>query len=232
MALIELKGVSKIYRLGSEDVVALDNINLSIEKGEFVSIIGPSGSGKSTLMHILGCLESPTRGDYYLEGVNIRDFSDSQLAYIRNKKIGFVFQNHNLLPQFSVLNNVALPLIYSGYDRKTMERMALSALESANLTNRHRHRPSELSGGERQRVAIARALVNQPSLILADEPTGNLDQRVGREIISLFARLNREKGVTIVLVTHDLNVAHSARRIVRILDGSIIEDRENRGEST
>lgn len=231
MLLIELKGIRKTYRLGSEDVVALDNIDLIISKGEFVSIIGPSGSGKSTLMHILGCLESPTTGDYFLEGVNIRDFNDSQLAFIRNRKIGFVFQNYNLLPQFNVLNNVALPLIYSGVDSKTREKMSLMALENANLTHRNRHRPAELSGGERQRVAIARAIVNQPSLILADEPTGNLDQRVGKEIISLFTRLNKEKGVTIVLVTHDLNVAQTARRIVRILDGRIIEDRENKSES-
>lgn len=227
MALIELKNISKIYRLGSEDVVALNNINLKIEKGEFISIIGPSGSGKSTLMHILGCLESPSNGDYFFDGVNVKDFGDEKLAYMRNRRIGFVFQSYNLLPQFNVLNNVALPLLYSGVGARQRERLALEALKSANLTHRNRHRPSELSGGERQRVAIARAIVNSPDIILADEPTGNLDQKVGKEIISLFKSLNREKGVTIVLVTHDLNVANVANRIVRILDGKIIEDREN-----
>ncbi len=231
MALIELKNITKIYRLGSEDVVALNNISLNIEKGEFVSIIGPSGSGKSTLMHILGCLESPTSGDYLFDGVNVKDFQDSQMAYMRNRKIGFVFQSYNLLPQFNVLQNVALPLVYSGIKPKERERMAIEALKSANLTHRNRHRPSELSGGERQRVAIARAIVNQPDLILADEPTGNLDQKVGRDIISLFLSLNKEKNVTVVLVTHDMNVANVARRIVRILDGKIMDDRENKGGS-
>lgn len=229
MALIELKNITKIYRLGSEDVVALNNINIKIEKGEFISVIGPSGSGKSTLMHILGCLESPTSGDYLFGGVNVKNFNDSQLAYMRNKRIGFVFQNYNLLPQFDVISNVALPLLYSGIKRSQRERMALEALKSANLTHRNRHRPSELSGGERQRVAIARAIVNNPDIILADEPTGNLDQKVGKEIISLFKSLNEEKNVTVVLVTHDLNVAKVAKRIIRILDGSIIEDRENTG---
>ncbi len=228
MALIELRNISKIYRLGSEDVIALNDVSLDIEKGEFISIIGPSGSGKSTLMHILGCLESPSKGDYFFGGINVRDFRDAELAYMRNKRIGFVFQNYNLLPQFNVLSNVALPLLYSGIGSRERERMSIQALKSANLTNRNRHRPSELSGGERQRVAIARAIVNQPDIILADEPTGNLDQRVGKEIISLFRSLNEEKNVTIVLVTHDLNVAACARRIVRILDGKIIEDRENR----
>ncbi len=227
MALIELKNVSKIYHLGSEDVIALNNINLKIEKGEFISIIGPSGSGKSTLMHILGCLESPTKGDYFFDGVNVKDFGDSRLAYMRNRRIGFVFQNYNLLPQFNVLSNVALPLLYCGIGSKERNRMAAEALRSANLTHRNRHRPGELSGGERQRVAIARAIVNNPDIILADEPTGNLDQKVGKEIISLFKGLNKEKNVTVVLVTHDLNVAAMARRIVRILDGEIIEDKEN-----
>ncbi|MGB9600302.1 MAG: ABC transporter ATP-binding protein [Myxococcota bacterium] len=221
--------MSRIYHLGSEEVVALNNINLKIEKGEFISIIGPSGSGKSTLMHILGCLESPTSGDYFFDGVNVKDLRDEKLAYMRNRRIGFVFQNYNLLPQYNVLNNVALPLLYSGVGPRERERLALEALKSANLTHRNRHRPSELSGGERQRVAIARAIVNNPDIILADEPTGNLDQKVGKEIISLFGKLNSEKGVTIVLVTHDLNVANVARRIVRILDGNIIEDKENSG---
>ncbi len=228
MSLIELKNIKKVYRLGSEDVIALDGINLSIEKGEFVSIIGPSGSGKSTLMHILGCLESPTGGDYIFGGINVKDFQDSELAYMRNRRIGFVFQNYNLLPQFNVLANVALPLLYCGVGGREREKKAIEALKSANLTNRNRHRPSELSGGERQRVAIARAIVNNPDIILADEPTGNLDQKVGREIISLFKKLNEEKNVTIVLVTHDPNVASMARRIIRILDGKIIEDKENR----
>lgn len=227
MALIELKNISKVYKLGSEDVIALNNISLSIERGEFVSIIGPSGSGKSTLMHIMGCLESPSSGDYIFDGVNIKDFTDSELAYMRNRKIGFVFQNYNLLPQFNVISNVALPLLYSGIKSRERERMALEALKSANLTHRNRHRPSELSGGERQRVAIARAIVNHPDILLADEPTGNLDQKVGKEIISLFKSLNEKNNVTVVLVTHDLNVAASAKRIIKILDGKIIEDRGN-----
>lgn len=227
MALIELRNISRVFRLGTEDVIALSDVNLSIEKGEFISIIGPSGSGKSTLMHILGCLESPTGGEYLFDNVNVREFGDRELAYMRNRRIGFVFQNYNLLPQFDVLANVSLPLLYSGISSRERERMALNALRDANLTHRNRHRPNELSGGERQRVAIARAIVNQPDIILADEPTGNLDQKVGREIISLFKKLNEEKNVTIVLVTHDLNVANTAKRIVKILDGKIIEDREN-----
>ncbi|MCX7943923.1 MAG: ABC transporter ATP-binding protein [Deltaproteobacteria bacterium] len=227
MPLIELKNISKVYRLGSEDVIALNNVNLVIERGEFISIIGPSGSGKSTLMHILGCLESPSDGEYYFDGINVRDFKDAELAYLRNRRIGFVFQNYNLLPQYNVLSNVALPLLYSGVDGREREKRAIEALKSANLTHRNRHRPSELSGGERQRVAIARAIVNSPDILLADEPTGNLDQKVGKEIISLFQNLNKEKGVTVVLVTHDLNVANVARRIIRILDGRIIEDKEN-----
>jgi len=224
MPLIELKHLYKIFRLGHEEVVALNDVNLVIEKGEFASVVGPSGSGKSTLMHVLGCLEVPTRGEYLFEGVNINSFSDSQLAYLRNKKIGFVFQTYNLLSQYNVVQNVALPLLYAGVDRKKRYERSLAALKSTHLVHRNAHRPSELSGGERQRVAIARAIVNDPEIILADEPTGNLDQKVGREVIALFKELCQKKGVTVIIVTHDINIAQIAPRRIEILDGTIIRD--------
>jgi putative ABC transport system ATP-binding protein len=224
MSLIELKNVSKIFHLGNEDVVALNAIDLKIEKGEFITIIGPSGSGKSTLMHVLGCLESPTSGEYFFEGVNVNSFYDSQLAYLRNRKIGFVFQSYNLLSQYTVVQNVALPVLYAGLLPRERTERSLAALKSIQLVHRNKHRPSELSGGERQRVAIARAIVNNPEIILADEPTGNLDQKVGKEIIALFKELSEEKGVTVIIVTHDSTIAQIAHRRIEILDGKIIRD--------
>jgi putative ABC transport system ATP-binding protein len=224
MSLIDLRNVFKVYRMGTEDVVALNDVSLRIDKGEFVSVVGPSGSGKSTLMHLLGCLETPTRGTFLFEGVDVTAFNNRKLAFFRNRRIGFVFQSYNLLPQYTVLHNVALPLVYAGISGRKRTEIALDALKNANITHRNRHRPMELSGGERQRVSIARAIVNSPDIILADEPTGNLDQRVGREIISLFRSLNQEKGVTIVIVTHDMNVAQVAARRIEILDGRIVND--------
>ncbi len=224
MPLIELRNVYKVFRLGHEEVVALNDINLTIEKGEFAAVVGPSGSGKSTLMHVLGCLESLTRGEYIFEGVNVNSLSDTQLAYLRNKKIGFVFQTYNLLSQYNVVQNVALPLLYAGVERKQRIERSLRALKSTHLVHRNKHRPSELSGGERQRVAIARAIVNDPEIILADEPTGNLDQKVGREVIALFKELCEKKGVTVIIVTHDTNIAQIAPRRIEILDGKIVRD--------
>jgi len=224
MSLIELKKVYKVFRMGSEDVVALDDVSLTIEKGELLSVVGPSGSGKSTLLHLLGCLETPSSGDYVFEGVNVTAYSDNDLAYFRNRRIGFVFQSYNLLPQYTVLQNVMLPLVYAGTTNRERTRLALEALQLANITHRNRHRPAELSGGERQRVSIARAIVNNPGIILADEPTGNLDQKVGKEIINLFKALNRDKGVTVVIVTHDTGVAQVAPRRIEILDGRIAHD--------
>jgi len=224
MSLIELKNVNRVYRMGSEDVVALNDVSLEIEKGELLTVVGPSGSGKSTLLHLLGCLESPSSGDYIFEGVNVTAYSDDDLAFFRCRRIGFVFQSYNLLPQYTVLQNVMLPLIYAGTSLRERSRLALAALQLANITHRNPHRPAELSGGERQRVSIARALVNDPGIILADEPTGNLDQRVGKEIINLFKTLNREKGVTVVIVTHDTGVAQVAPRRIEILDGRIHRD--------
>jgi putative ABC transport system ATP-binding protein len=224
MSLIDLRNVFKVYRMGTEDVVALNDVSLRIDKGEFVSVVGPSGSGKSTLMHLLGCLETPTRGTFHFEGVDVTAFNNRKLAFFRNRRIGFVFQSYNLLPQYSVLQNVGLPLVYAGITGRKRTETALDALKHANITHRNRHRPMELSGGERQRVSIARAIVNSPDIILADEPTGNLDQRVGKEIISLFRSLNQEKGVTIVIVTHDMNVAQVAARRIEILDGRIVND--------
>jgi len=224
MSLIDLRNIFKIYRVGSEEVAALNDVNLRIDPGEFVSVVGPSGSGKSTLMHLLGCLETPTRGTFLFEGVDVTAFNNRKLAYFRNRRIGFVFQAYNLLPQYTVLHNVALPLVYAGVPARKRTEIALEALKNANITHRNRHRPMELSGGERQRVSIARAIVNSPDIILADEPTGNLDQRVGKEIIGLFRALNRDKGVTIVIVTHDMNVAQVAARRIEILDGRIVND--------
>jgi putative ABC transport system ATP-binding protein len=224
MALIDIRNVYKIFQLGDEEVVALNDVSFTIERGEFIAIVGPSGSGKSTLMHVLGCLEIVTRGDYFFEGVNINSFHDSKLAYLRNKKIGFVFQSYNLLSQYNVVQNVALPLLYAGVLPRERTERSIAALRSTNLVHRNKHRPSELSGGERQRVAIARAIVNSPEIILADEPTGNLDQRVGREIIAIFKQLSEDKGVTVIIVTHDSNIAQLASRRIEILDGKITRD--------
>jgi putative ABC transport system ATP-binding protein len=222
MSLVELRNVSKIYRLGDEEIRALDDVSLDIERGEFISIIGPSGSGKSTLMHILGCLDSPTKGTIQLDGVMIQDASPRQLAAMRNRKIGFVFQFFNLLPKLNVVQNVELPMIYSGISSKQRRERAMEALKAVDMVNRAKHRPSQLSGGQQQRVAIARALVNDPRIVFADEPTGNLDSHTGEAILSLFRRLSTE-GRTIVLVTHDPEIAAVTPRRIEIRDGKIAQ---------
>ncbi|HDN59062.1 MAG: macrolide ABC transporter ATP-binding protein [Candidatus Neomarinimicrobiota bacterium] len=221
--LIELKGIKKVYKVGKVEVHALRGIDLTVRKGEYIAIMGPSGSGKSTLMNIIGCLDTPTEGVYHLEGVPVHEMNDSQLAEIRNKKIGFVFQTFNLLPRANALHNVELPLIYAGVPASRRKKIAEHALEIVGLKDRKHHRPSELSGGQRQRVAIARALVNRPSLLLADEPTGNLDSKAGEEVMKIFEELY-ENGNTIILVTHEKYIADHARRIVHIRDGRIIDD--------
>jgi putative ABC transport system ATP-binding protein len=220
MPLVELRNVSKLYRLGGEEIRALDDVSLDIEGGEFISIIGPSGSGKSTLMHILGCLDSPTSGTIKLDGLLIHDASPAQLARIRNQKIGFVFQFFNLLPKMNVFQNVELPMIYSGISAKERRDRAMNALKLVGLENRMKHRPSQLSGGQQQRVAIARALVNEPKIIFADEPTGNLDSRTGEAILQLFRELSGQ-GRTIALVTHDPEIAAVTPRRIEIRDGKI-----------
>ena len=220
MALVELRQVSKIYHLGGEEIRALDEISLDIEAGEFLSIIGPSGSGKSTLMHILGCLDTPSKGTLHLDGVAIHGASKSTLAAIRNRKIGFVFQFFNLLPKLTVVQNVELPMIYSGVSAKERVDRSMDALKMVGLENRSRHRPMQLSGGQQQRVAIARALVNSPKIIFADEPTGNLDSNTGEAILTLFRKLS-EEGRTIALVTHDPEIAAVTPRRIEIRDGKI-----------
>jgi putative ABC transport system ATP-binding protein len=220
MPLVELRNVSKIYHLGGEEIRALDNLSLDIESGEFISIIGPSGSGKSTLMHILGCLDTPTRGTLRLDGVEIQNATRRELARIRNEKIGFVFQFFNLLPKLNVVQNVELPMIYSGASSRERRERAMAALNLVDLENRSKHRPMQLSGGQQQRVAIARALVNNPKIVFADEPTGNLDSHTGEAILSLFRRLSQE-GRTIALVTHDPEIAAVTPRRIEIRDGKI-----------
>ncbi|HLH54163.1 MAG TPA: ABC transporter ATP-binding protein [Verrucomicrobiae bacterium] len=220
MALVELRNVSKIYRLGDEEIRALDDVTLDIDAGEFISIIGPSGSGKSTLMHILGCLDSPSKGTIQLDGVMIQNASPRELAAIRNRKIGFVFQFFNLLPKLTVMQNVELPMIYSGIGGKERRERSMAALEAVGLANRAKHRPSQLSGGQQQRAAIARALVNNPRIVFADEPTGNLDSHTGEAILQLFRKLSQE-GRTIVLVTHDPEIAAVTPRRIEIRDGKI-----------
>lgn len=223
MALVELRHVTKIYMMGDEEVRALDDVSLDIEEGEFISIVGPSGSGKSTLMHILGCLDTPTSGTVKLDGVMIQDASPRELAQIRNRKIGFVFQFFNLLPKLNVLQNVELPMVYAGVPARQRRERAMEMLRLVGLENRWAHRPSQLSGGQQQRVAIARALVNNPRIIFADEPTGNLDTNAGRGILELFRELNRQ-GRTIVIVTHDPEIAAVTPRRIEIRDGKILQD--------
>src|SRR5881409_439807 len=220
MPLVELRNVSKIYRLGEEEIRALDDVTLDIEAGEFISIIGPSGSGKSTLMHILGCLDSPSNGTINLDGLMIQGASPRELARIRNRKIGFVFQFFNLLPKLNVLQNVELPMIYSGLPARKRRERAVEALKLVEMENRARHRPMQLSGGQQQRTAIARALVNDPKIVFADEPTGNLDSHTGEVILELFRKLSQE-GRTIALVTHDPEIAAVTPRRIEIRDGKI-----------
>jgi putative ABC transport system ATP-binding protein len=217
----------KTYEMGTEQVHALHGINMEIHKGEYVAIMGPSGSGKSTLMNLIGCLDTPSKGLYYLAGKLVSELDDDELAYIRNKEIGFVFQTFNLLPRATSLHNVELPLIYNGTPAEERLVRATKALEQVDLLNRAHHRPNELSGGQRQRVAIARALVNQPSILLADEPTGNLDSQTGEEIMNLFARLH-EQGNTIILVTHEPDIAARAHRVIRVRDGRVEKDEKTR----
>ena len=223
MALIALKNIYKIYNVGGEEVRALDGIDLSIKANEYLAIMGPSGSGKSTLMNMIGCLDTPSSGFYQFEGEMVQEMNDDQLASIRNRKIGFVFQTFNLLPKATAQHNVEIPLIYGNIRRVERIKMAAKALEDVGLADRMHHKPNELSGGQRQRVAIARALVNNPSIILADEPTGNLDSKSGNEIMGILDQLY-EDGNTIILVTHEDDIAQRAHRIIRLFDGKIIED--------
>ena len=224
MALIELRDVWKVYDLGEVQVEALREANLTVELGEYVALVGPSGSGKSTLMNILGCLDTPTRGSYRLAGAEVTRMTRSERARLRNREIGFVFQNFNLLPRTTALENVELPLLYAGRLAAPQRRRAMEKLELVGLADRMHHHPSQLSGGQQQRVAIARALVNEPSILLADEPTGNLDSRTSRELIALFRRLNQQSGITVVLVTHDQDIARHAKRLVVLRDGRIVRD--------
>ena len=223
MTLISLKSIYKIYNVGGEEVRALDGIDLDIDENEYLAIMGPSGSGKSTLMNMVGCLDTPTSGIYEFEGEMVQVMDDSQLASIRNRKIGFVFQTFNLLPKATAQYNVEIPLVYANIRKRQRVEMASKALESVGLSDRSHHRPNELSGGQRQRVAIARALVNNPSIILADEPTGNLDSKSGHEIMNILDDLH-QKGNTIILVTHEDDIAQHAHRVIRLLDGEITED--------
>jgi len=223
---IRTKEISKIYRMGSETIKALQSISISINRGEYVAFMGPSGSGKSTLMNIVGCLDTPSGGNYYLAGKDVSNLTENELAEIRNKEIGFVFQTFNLLPRSTSLENVALPLVYAGYRRAEREEKAMQALSNVGLGDRASHKPNELSGGQRQRVAIARALVNSPSIILADEPTGNLDSKTSYEIMDLFEELHN-RGNTIIMVTHEDDIAEYAHRIIRLRDGLIETDKIN-----
>ena len=223
MSLIRLESICRHYEMGSETVHALRGVSLTIDRGEYVAIMGPSGSGKSTLMNLLGCLDTPSSGTYELNGNNVSEMDDDELADIRNREIGFVFQTFHLIPRSSALRNVELPLIYAGVDVDERREVALGALNDVGLGDRVNHKPNEMSGGQRQRVAIARALVNRPSILLADEPTGNLDTRTGDEILELFESLSA-KGNTLLVVTHEENVARHARRIIRIRDGLVASD--------
>jgi len=223
MSLIRLEKISRSYQMGGETIHALREVSLTLARGEYVAIMGPSGSGKSTLMNLIGCLDTPTSGSYHLNGVDVSGMDDNELAEVRNREIGFVFQTFNLLARSNALHNVELPLIYAGLNTDERRRVALEAIASVGLTDRMHHKPNELSGGQRQRVAVARALVNKPSILLADEPTGNLDSRTGEEIMALFEQLS-QRGNTIILVTHEEDIARHARRILRIRDGLIASD--------
>ena len=229
MALIALNNIYKIYNVGGEEVRALNGIDLEIKENEYLAIMGPSGSGKSTLMNMIGCLDTPSEGVYQFEGEMVQEMNDDQLASIRNRKIGFVFQTFNLLPKATAQNNVEIPLIYGNIRKSERINMASKALEDVGLADRMHHKPNELSGGQRQRVAIARALVNSPSIILADEPTGNLDSKSGHEIMKILDQLHKQ-GNTIILVTHEDDIAQHAHRIIRLFDGKIIEDSEFKSE--
>ncbi|MDD3715647.1 MAG: ABC transporter ATP-binding protein [Candidatus Marinimicrobia bacterium] len=235
MSLLKLKNIYRIYRIGQVDVRALNGVDLLVEKNEYLSVMGPSGSGKSTLMNIIGCLDTPTRGSYELDGISIHKenheksetANDDQLAYIRNRKIGFIFQTFNLLPRMTALHNVELPLIYAGVPRHERIERAKLALENVQLADRMYHKPNELSGGQRQRVAVARALINEPSIILADEPTGNLDSKTSNDIMELIGELHRQ-GNTIIVVTHEADIAARANRVIHMLDGKINEDNKKK----
>lgn len=227
MELIKITDMYRRYLVGTTQVNALDGVSLTINKGEYIAIMGPSGSGKSTLMNILGCLDTPTSGQYVLNGVDVSDMDETQLADVRNQEIGFVFQTFNLLPRYTAIENVALPLIYSGVGLKHRTERAQNALQSVALGDRMEHRPNEMSGGQRQRVAVARALVNNPSILLADEPTGNLDSKTSIDIMNLFEQIYRQGGNTIIVVTHEEEIARHARRIVRLRDGKIESDTVN-----
>lgn len=221
-AVIKMKDINKVYRMGSSEFKALDNVNLTINKGEYVAIVGPSGAGKSTLMNIIGCLDTATSGEYILDELNTK-CSDSKLAEIRNKKIGFIFQNYNLLPKLNVLENVELPLLYLGVSSSKVRQKAIEALKKVGLETHIKHKPTELSGGQKQRVAIARALVTEPQIILADEPTGALDSKTGKEVLQMLKDLNKE-GNTIVMITHDKEIASDAKRMITVRDGRITSD--------
>jgi len=225
--LIQVQDLVKVYSLGEVDVIALQGVSLSIDRGEFVAIMGASGSGKSTFMNIIGFLDQPTSGQYLLEGINGENLSRDELAEIRNRKIGFVFQGFNLLSRTSALENVELPLVYSGASPSQRKEMAQKALSEVGLKGREHHHPSQLSGGEQQRVAIARALVNQPAILLADEPTGNLDSKTSEEIMGIFQRLNQDLGITIIMITHEADIASFAKRNILFRDGKIVDDRNS-----
>ena len=225
-SLIQLRDIAKIYQMGTLEVKALQSITLNIDKNEYVALMGPSGSGKSTLMNIIGCLDTPSKGEYILNNTDVSGLRDNQLAEIRNKEIGFVFQTFNLLPRYSALDNVALPLVYAGIGKEEREARAIEVLNQVGLNDRMHHKPNELSGGQRQRVAVARAMVNRPSIILADEPTGNLDSKTSVEIMELFKEIHT-LGNTIILVTHEEDIAENAHRIVRLIDGLVGSDIRN-----